>query len=143
MYIDSEDFLSLWQLAHQWARFDSDKTDESDLPDQVKLNLERLTAAIMAGRLQSRTKNLVILGDDTFFDILFSARHLYKLFRCRSGKALDKSYLESLFVRRPDFLEWCEKEEYPNADFWVLTQVIESNRPSNRPKDEFADKAVC
>ncbi len=55
----------------------------------------------------------------------------------------DKKYLESVFVSRHDFLEWCEKEKYPISDFWILTQVTESQIVSNRPKNEAEDKAIC
>lgn len=81
--------------------------------------------------------------DDSVLDFLFSFKHFYKLLRCRSGKRIDKEYLESVYVMRPNFLEWCEKEKYPNAEFWILTQVTESHIVSNRPKNESEDKAIC
>lgn len=143
MYIESEDYRNIWELAHQWAGLDSQKTDIGDLPKPVDLNLKRLAASVMSGHLKARTKVLVILVDDSLLDMLFSAKHLFKLHRTRSGKSLDRKYLQSLFIKRPDFLEWVEKEKYPVTDFWVLTQVAESHKVINRPKNEIEDKAVC
>lgn len=143
MYVESEDFRNLWQLAHQWAGANPEKTDANNLPKQVELNLKRLADAILKRSLAVRTKNLAIFIDDSVLDYLFNIRHFFKLLRCRSGKSLNKEYLESLYVRRPNFLEWCENEKYPNSEFWILTQVMESYKVSNRPKNETEDKAVC
>lgn len=143
MYIDSEDYRSLWQLAHDWAGVDSQKTDINNLPTQVDLNLKRLASSVMSKVLKARTKSFVIFVDDSFIDLLLSIKHFYKLYRCRSGKSFDKEYLQSIFIRRPDFLEWIEREKYPATDFWVLTQVAENYKVTNRPKNEIEDKAVC
>ena len=143
MYIESEDFRNLWLLAHQWAGYNPDKTDSHNLPSQVQLNLKRLASAVMRRALLARTKKLVIFIDDSLLDMLLSCRHLYRLFICRSGKVFNKEYLESVYVSRYDFLDWCEKEKFPNSEFWVLTQVTENYKASNRPKNEAEDKAVC
>jgi len=143
MYIESEDYRDLWQLAHEWAGYNPEKTDPGNLPKQVELNLKRLSAAIINRSLAVRTKNVAIFIDDSVLEYLLNIRHFFKLLKCRSGKSINKDYLESIYVRRPNFLDWCEKEKYPNSDFWVLTQVIESYKVSNRPKNEIEDKAVC
>lgn len=143
MYIESEDFRNLWCLAHQWAGHDPDKTDVNKLPSQVELNLKRLASAVLRRALKARTVKLAIFVDHSLLDLLFNYKHIFKLLKCRSGKTFDKSYLESIFVRRHHFLQWCEKEKYPNSDFWILTQVTESHIVSNRPKSESEDKAIC
>jgi hypothetical protein len=143
MYVESEDFRNLWQLAHQWAGYSPDKTDASNLPSQVELNLKRFASAIIRGALQAQTKKIPILFDDSFFDFLFNTRHFFRLRKCSLGKAFNKKYLESILVRRFSFLEWCEKEKYPTPEFWILTQVTENHKVNNRPKNESEDKAVC
>lgn len=143
MYVESEDFQSVWQLAHRWAGQNPSKTDIDKLPETVKLNLKRLSSAIMARSLPARTKNFAIFIDDSIFDYLFNGKHFYRLLKCKSGKVINKNYLESLYIKRSNFLEWCEKEKYPNSDFWILTQVTESHIASNRPKNEIEDKAIC
>lgn len=45
MYIESEDYKNIWELAHQWAGQDQQKTDINHLPKHVDLNLRRLAAA--------------------------------------------------------------------------------------------------
>lgn len=143
MYIESEDYRNLWILAHEWAGYNHEKTEANNLPKQVELNIKRLSAAIMRRALKAQTKNLVIFYDDSITEFLLNFNHVVRLIKCRSGKAINKAYLETLFVRRPDFLDWCEKEKLPNSDFWVLTQVVENYKINNRPKNELEDKAVC
>ena len=144
MYIESEDFRTLWVLAHQWAGYHPDKTDANNLPSQAELNLKRLASAILRTELKIRNKKgRLIFVDFSFIDLLYNFKHLNKLSKCKSGKVFNKDYLDSLFVSRYDFLSWCEKEKYPNPEFWVLTQVSENNKVSNRPKNEAEDKAVC
>ena len=144
MYIESEDFRTLWVLAHQWAGYPPDKTDVNNLPSKAELNLKRLSSAILRRELNVRNKKgRRIFVDYSFLDLLFNIKHLIKLLKCMSGKELNKGYLDSLFVSRYDFISWCEKEKYPNSEFWVLTQVSESYKVSNRPKNEAEDKAVC
>lgn len=143
MYLESEDFKTLWQLAIAWAGYNPDRIDENNLPGEVQLNLKRLAAAILRRALSARTKKTAILYDDGFLDYLFDIHHLMRLLRCRSGKSFDKEYLSSIFIRRGEFLRWCEHEKYPGTDFWVLTQITSTARANNRPKNEIEDKAVC
>lgn len=144
MYIESEDFRNLWLLAHQWAGYNPDKTDVNNLPSQAELNLKRLASAILRRELPLRNKKgRLIFVDLSFLDLLFNCRHVIRLLKCKSGKEFNKGYLDSLFVSRYDFLRWCEKDKYPNSEFWVLTQVNENHKVSNRPKNEAEDKAVC
>ena len=143
MYSESEDFRNVWGLAHEWAGYAPEKTGDGELPNQVKLNLQRLTTGILNKSLRAQTKRAALFIDDSLFTVLFEANHFFKLLYCKWGKSFDKSYLQSIYIRRPNFLEWCEKEKLPYADFWVLTQVIENQKVNNRPKNEAEDKAVC
>lgn len=143
MYVESEDYRSIWDLAHQWAGYDSSKTDHENLPPQVKLNLQRLAAGIVSDQLPAKTKHYAILMNDSVMEGLVFCRHLYRLIKCREGNHKNISYLQSVYVRRAYFLNWCEKEQHPHSDFWVLTQVQANHAVTNRPKDELEDKAVC
>lgn len=139
MYLQSEDYKSLWKLAHDLANSAESKSVEQ-LPAQVKQNLRRLALGATSSSLKVRTKNIALFIDDSFLDILFSCKHFFKLYRCRKWDYFDKDYLSSLYVRRPDFFNWCIDEKLPAPDFWVLSDQIHSN---NRPKNEAEDKAVC
>ncbi len=143
MYIESEDYKNIWELAHQWAGEDQQKTDINHLPNHVDLNLRRLAAAILSRDLKARTKSVAVFVDESLIDFLFSAGHVYKLWKSKTGSSFNKEYLQSLFIKRPDFLAWIEQEKLPPTDFWILTQVIANHKVSNRPKNEAEDKAVC
>ena len=89
MYIESEDFRTLWILAHQWAGCHPDKTDVNNLPSQAELNLKRLASAILRRELNVRNKKgRRIFVDYSFLDLLFNIKHLIKLLKCMSGKSL-------------------------------------------------------
>jgi len=77
MYIESEDYRNLWQLAHEWAGNTPEKTDPNNLPKPVELNLKRLAAAILRRSLAAQTKNGAIFLEDSFFDYLFNSRHFF------------------------------------------------------------------
>lgn len=143
VYSESEDFRNVWKLAHEWAGYHYDKTDPDNLPQQIKLNLMRIASAILRHSLKVQTQNYPVLQDDSIFEFIFSFKHFFRLIRCRSGKFFNKQYLETLFVKRHNFIEWCELEKYPDPDFWVLVMSIDSSRVSKRPKNEAEDKAVC
>lgn len=143
MYSESEDFRSLWNLAHDWAGFDANKSDSENLPKQVYLNLQRLSSAILGRKLPAQTKKLQILIDDSIMTHLFDAKHFIKLLFCKWGRSLDVEYLKSIYIRRINFIEWCESERLPYSGFWVLTQVESPHKVNFRPKDENEDKAVC
>jgi hypothetical protein len=143
MYSESEDFRSVWILAHEWAGYHPEKTELNNLPVPVKLNLQRLAASILNRSLRSQTKRVAIFVDDSLLTNIFETNHFLKLLYCKWGKSINKDYLQTLYVRRPNFLEWCEKEKLPNPDFWVLTEVSDIHKVTNRPKSEAEDKAVC
>ena len=143
MYSESEDFRNVWELAHEWAGYHHEKTQLNNLPAQAKLNLQRLASAILSHSLRAQTKRAALFTDESIFTLLFEAKHFFKLLYCKWGKSFNKEYLQTIYVRRPSFLEWCEKEKLPYTDFWILTQVIENQKVSNRPKNEAEDKAVC
>lgn len=143
MYSESEDFRSVWNLAHDWAGFDPNKTDVKNLPKPVYLNLQRLSSAVIVRALPAQTKKLAIFVDDSLMTLLFDARHFIKLLFCKWGRSIDANYLKSIYVKRIHFIELCEKERLPYSGFWVLTQVETPHKVTYRPKNEIEDKAVC
>lgn len=144
MYSESEDFRSVWNLAHDWAGFDPNKTDVKNLPKPVYLNLQRMSAAIQCRALPAQTKKLLIFIDDSLMTyLLFDLKHFIKLLLCKWGRSIDANYLKSIYVKRIHFIEWCEKERLPYSGFWVLTQVESPHKVTYRPKNETEDKAVC
>jgi hypothetical protein len=143
MYIETEDFRNVWVLAHQWAGQNSNKLNPHDLHEQVKVNMMRIASAILRKQLKAQNKYVPILDNDSIFEIIFFFKHFYRMYKCRSGKYFDKAYFETIYIRRYHFIAWCEKEKYPDPEFWQINTDIYSNKSTNRPKNEAEDKAVC
>ncbi|MFT5719284.1 MAG: hypothetical protein ACI9T7_003497 [Oleiphilaceae bacterium] len=68
MYIESEDCKSVWELAHQWAGEDAQKTNINHLQKHVDLNLMGLAASVSSRALKARTKSLVVFVNFSFLD---------------------------------------------------------------------------
>lgn len=101
MYSESEDFRTVWGLAHEWAGYHPEKSEHGKLSDQVKLNLQRLASAILSRSIRAQTKRAAIITDESILTYLFEAKHFYKLLNCKWGKSYDKNYLEMLRYHSP------------------------------------------
>ncbi len=143
MYSESEDFRSIWALAHDWGDVTLNKVDSHELPKPVLLNIQRISAAIINRSLKAQTRRAIIFVDDSIFSIVTDLKHFRKLLKCKWGSNFDKDYLQTIYVKRSHFIDWCELEKYPKPDFWLLTHLGINPQVTNRPKNEAEDKAVC
>ena len=55
--LHSNDFRTIWELAHLWAGSAPDKTDPQNLPDAVVDKLQKLIWAFMRNKIGLRYKN--------------------------------------------------------------------------------------
>ena len=120
MYLDSEDYQTVWNLAHNWSSSDSESTDPKNIPKEVQLYLHRLAAAIFRNQLSARNKKRVILIDNSLISLLIDLRHFKKLRQCTSEDIFDKAYLNSIYVRRTHVIDWCAKEYLQIPPIWRL-----------------------
>lgn len=122
MYLDSKDYQTVWNLAHNWAGIDPDSTDSQVLPQEIQQSIHRIVSAMVRGDLPARTKWFGIFIDDSFFTFLFDFRHYRRIHKCLHGDVFDKPYLNSIYVRRPGVLAWCEKEYLDPPPIWRLNE---------------------
>ena len=120
MYLDSKDFQTVWNLAHNWTGDDPESTDPQALSQEVKESIYRIMAAIFRSDLPARTKRFPIFEDESFFTFVFDFGHLLRFRKCLRNDTFDKHYLNSIYVRRPGVLAWCEKEYLDPPPIWRL-----------------------
>lgn len=132
MYIESLDYKSVWELG-----FAIQSSRDSDfLSDDIKLNIQRMASAIFRNDLSARGRYLAILGDDSIFTTLIQFKHLIKLSRCIHKGQFDKNYLSKIYIRRSNFIAWCEKEYIEPPSDWKN----ESHRPQVTAYDSSDDE---
>lgn len=138
MYIDSDDYQTVWNLGHNWIGCDPESTDPQNLPKEVKLYLHRMAAAIFRNQLPARNKKRVILLDESLFArLIIDYKHFKKLRQCTKDDIFDKTYLSSIYVRRPHVIGWCIKEYLEIPAFWqTKNQSILSNLSYDTSDDE-------
>lgn len=78
MYLDGNDYQTVWQLAHGWAGKDGHDSDPNNLPPEVNEGIHRVMIAIRNKLISVRTTSHVILEDDSFWDIPFNFSYLLK-----------------------------------------------------------------
>jgi adenylate kinase family enzyme len=137
MYLDSNDYQTVWNLAHKWANSDPESNEIDKFPEEVKLNIHRITAAIFRNQLPARNKKRVILIDNSLLAWLIDFRHFKILRACINNDFFDKSYLNSIYVRRTHVISWCEKEYLPVPYIWDnKSQTVIANSEYDSSDDE-------
>lgn len=136
MYLDSKDYQTIWSLAHSWTGYDSDATDPQALPQEVQDVIYRMMAAIFRNGLPARTKRFLIFMDESLFTFIVDFRHYVRFYKCLHSDVFDKSYLKSLYVRRPNVLAWCEKEYLDPPPIWRISGPNTSAAQPDESDDE-------
>ncbi len=139
MYLDSNDYQTVWRLAHNWVDADPDQSNPDALSDELKNSIHRLIHAAMNRALPSRTKRFVLLMDDSFLSLVFDFHHFRKFRRCLRADEFDKAYLESIYLKRGDVLRWCQSEFLAPPPIWQVT--IPSTLKSDERPNELEDDA--
>lgn len=137
MYIESEDYETIWSLAHKWIGFDPDTTYPENLPPEVLLYIQRIAAAVFREQLPARNKKRAIFIDDSTLSFIIDLPHFRKLKAFIFNGVLDKNYLNSIYVKRANVIDWCLKEYLEVPNFWqTKTQSVLSNLSYDTSDDE-------
>ena len=120
MYIESDDFQTVWSLSHNWTGHNPESTDPKNLPKDLQFIIQRLLSAIIRNTLPARGKRMSILMDDSLFTIVVDFRHIYRIFRCVHNDVFDKAYLNSIYVKRAPLLDWCKIEYLEPPPIWKI-----------------------
>lgn len=120
MYIESDDFQTIWNLGHNWTGHDPESTNPKNLPKDLQVVIQRLLSAIMRNRLPARGKKLAILMDDSIITAIIDFRHIYRIYQCIHNDVFDKTYLNSVYVRRANLIDWCKSEYLESPPVWNI-----------------------
>ena len=127
MYLDSKDFQTVWKLAHDWVNADPNKSDLNSLSPDLAQAIHRLMGAMLSRNISARTKRATIFQDESFPTFIFDFRHYLKFARCLRKDWFDRAYLDSLYVKRDEVLDWCTKAYLDPPPSWA---------PKNLPSTE-------
>jgi len=120
MYLDSHDYQTIWSLAHNWTNLEPESTDQNNLPSDTKIAIHRIMSAILGSKLTVRNKTFQIFLDDSFLNFIFDFSHYRKFSQCLKRDVFNKSYLDSLYVKRPDVIAWCQSDFLTIPSIWQL-----------------------
>jgi hypothetical protein len=118
-YLQTSEFSTVWNLAHNMARVSPESAEENNLPEEVRHNIFSILSAITWHKISVRTPGRLILDDDSLLTFLIDFRHTQKITRTLRHGTIDKEYLDGLYVKRPEVIAWCEKDYIPIPPKWA------------------------
>lgn len=138
MYIDSDDYQSIWKLAHNWVSENSEATNPEELSKDLQVAIQRIASAILSNALLARSKRLIILQDDSFLTFIFDFRHIVRLYKCVHSDKFNKAYLDSIYVKRSHVIDWCKKEYLSLPPIWDIEENLsaKANQSYDATDDE-------
>jgi hypothetical protein len=146
MFLDNkEEFQTVWQLAHNWIEADPDKTDTNAVSSELKNAIHRLLLAITSKNITARTRRWAILEDDSIFTSPIDFYHRLKLYPCLKLNKFNKSYLDNLYVKRDEVINWCINVAHRDPpSCWSPVnlsgkQATDEEAKNNNPVDETID----
>jgi hypothetical protein len=123
MYLDSKDYQTVWQLAHNWVGANPVESDPSALPAELKEAIHRLMLAALNQAISIRTRKWSFFVDDTFMSFIIDFGHFKKFRKCARYDEFDKAYLDSIYVKRSDVLRWCQNEFLTPPPIWQPAEI--------------------
>ncbi|MBK9661560.1 MAG: hypothetical protein IPO71_00020 [Nitrosomonas sp.] len=145
---DNPDYQTVWQLAHNWADADPDKTDTNAISPKLRENIIRLMLAIRNKKISARTRKRSIFIDDSVISLIVDTPHYLKTLNCLLKDAINKAYLDSLYVKREEVIDLCIRSHYDPPSCWMPKhlpdgQTVTKEAKNYRPADENEDRIRC
>jgi len=114
----TNDFLTVWELAHRLANKRPNLLSSIFIPTDVKENLRLLINEILQSNLFS-TLIMEKWNPNSDFEPHFHIRyHLADIHNCINGDKYKKSLMEFVNIDKISFEDWCKKSGHPLPDFW-------------------------
>ena len=149
MYLENNpDYKTIWHLAHNWVNADPNKTNTSAISPKLREYIIRLVIAVRNRVITARTRQGAIFEDNSFFTVLEDTPHYFKTLRCLTGGVFNKTYLDSIYVKRDEVIDFCIKSYYDFPPCWEPKRLnyesITTKETKNfRPVDETDDRIRC
>jgi hypothetical protein len=116
---DKRDFQTVWQLAHIWVDIDPIETDVNAISPEVSSAIHRLMFAILKNEISVRTRERLIFIDDSVLSLAVDVLHYKKFSSCLKQDNFNQKYLDSLYVKRNEVLDWCAKIYCEPPSCWL------------------------
>jgi len=121
---NSPDFKTVWRLAHDWIGADPDKTDPNAISPELRTAIHRLMHAMSTVEITARWKGWRIFMDDYLLSSVFDAYHNFKFYRCLRRNKFDKDYLDNLYAKRNEVINWCiDVVRLDPPPCWAITKL--------------------
>ena len=134
---DRQEYLSVWEIAHQWESMDPIQTDRENVPTEIKQCINRLLLAYFRKELALRKPNgYRLLGHHWLHVLLFVDNQYEKLWADLNNDKLDVQLLDCLFVRRGEILQWCAKEFIEPPPCWAPPSATQQATQTHDDGDE-------
>ncbi|MGZ0019156.1 hypothetical protein [Nitrosomonas sp. wSCUT-2] len=149
MYLDDNpDYKTVWQLAHDWANLNPEKTDTKAIPPVLREHIIRLILAIRNKKISARTRKRSIFIDDSVISLIVDTPHYLRTLSCLLKDAINKSYLDSLYIKREDVIDLCITSHHVPPSCWMPKylpdgQIIKKEAKNYRPANETEDRIRC
>ena len=149
MFLDGEDFKSVWQLSHNWAGEDPNITDVNAISPKLKTAIHRLMHAMAIHEISARSSKRLIFEDNSLWTFITDFIHYLKFYRCLRKDKFNKDYLDNLYVKRYEVIRWCINVALIDPPpCWATKRLpyesISTKETKNyRPADENEDRIRC
>lgn len=145
---NNPDFKTIWQLAHNWAGEETDKTDPNAISPELRLAIDRLMRAIRSKKITARWKGYQIFIDNLLLTLIFEFSHFKQFYQWLMHHKFSKDYLDNLYVMRNEVIDLCIKSYYNLPPCWVPEQFSYDSKnakeaKNHRPADENEDRIRC
>ena len=146
--LPTNDFRSIWELAHLWEGYNPEQTDPANLPVPVVDKVQKLIWGFLGSHLALRKAKGWRVPPDNLFLFLFNVNRIrVRLWDIATGeRPYDRKFLSGLFVRRAQLLQWCEKEYLAPPKIWAPAfsgSDSAARTAIGKHKNEAIDKQLC
>lgn len=150
MHLDENpDYETIWKLAHNWADVDPEESDENTLSPELKQYVHRLLEAVDRQDISVRNNFRKIFVDESFISFIADFFHVIKIKSHLKSNKSNKIYLDSLYVKRSEVLNWCINDaRLDPPPCWAPKQLANekltnTNTKNYRPVNEIEDRIRC
>lgn len=137
MYFETTDFMTVWKLGLHWTGRDGQDHKADNLPDDLKVALYRVLHGVIREELSVRNHKGLLFDDKSTIGQLLEVKHTLRIGRCIRKGIFDIDYLETLYLKRSEFLRWCEREYLSPPKIWAIAK---SEDVSNENYDDSEDE---
>lgn len=139
MFLDNKKaFQTVWQLAHSWIDADPIETDTNAMSQELKDAIHQLMFAIRKNEISVRTRERLIFIDNSVISLAAEALHYKKIDSCLKQDQFNQKYLDSLYVKRNEVLDWCARIYCEPPSCWVPKHLSDGRATRNATRNNLS-----